>query len=69
VRQARKDLARIERRLERIGAEEEQLHARMAEVAADYAAVAELDERLRALGAERVALEEEWLEVAELAGA
>jgi ATP-binding cassette subfamily F protein uup len=69
VRQARKDLARIERRLERIGAEEEQLHARMAEVAADYAAVAELDERLRVLNAERVALEEEWLEVAELTGA
>ena len=55
MRQARKETARIEEG-------ETRLHARMAEQAADHAAVLALDEELRALVAER-----DELEAAELA--
>jgi ABC transport system ATP-binding/permease protein len=65
VRQARKDLARVERRLERVAAEEARLHEDLAAHATDYARVAGLDESLRALARERDQLEEEWLAVAE----
>jgi ATP-binding cassette subfamily F protein uup len=69
VRQARKDVARIERRLARIEAEEARLHEQMAAAAADHARVLELDRTLRELAAERAALEDEWLAAAELADA
>lgn len=67
ARQARKEMARIERRLARIEEGETRLHARMAEQAADHAVVLALDEELRALLAERDELEAAWLEAAELA--
>jgi ATP-binding cassette subfamily F protein uup len=65
ARDARKVMQRIERRLERLGAEEQRLHDELAAHATDYAKVSQLDEALRALQAERVALEEEWLGLAE----
>jgi ATPase subunit of ABC transporter with duplicated ATPase domains len=68
VRAARKEIARIERRLQRIAEAEERLHARMASVATDHAAVSELDVEARELAAERERLEEEWLLAAEVAG-
>jgi predicted nucleic acid-binding Zn-ribbon protein len=68
VRAARKEIARIERRLQRIAEAEERLHARMAEVATDHAAVTALDTEVRGLAAEREQLEEEWLAAAEVAG-
>jgi ABC transport system ATP-binding/permease protein len=68
VRAARKELARIERRLSRIAEQEERLHARMAEAATDHMAVLALDGELRGLAAEREQLEEEWLSAAEVAG-
>ncbi|HET6816535.1 MAG TPA: ABC-F family ATP-binding cassette domain-containing protein [Mycobacteriales bacterium] len=64
-RAARKELVRIERRLERISREEESLHGALAEHATDYERVAELDGQLRALAAEREELEESWLMLAE----
>jgi ATPase subunit of ABC transporter with duplicated ATPase domains len=64
-RQAKKDLARLERQLEKLTQREERLHAQLAEHATDYAKVAELDEALRTLTAERVALEEQWLVLAD----
>jgi ABC transport system ATP-binding/permease protein len=64
-RAARKELLRIERRLERIAREEADLHAAMAADATDYERVAELDRQLRALTAEREELEESWLMLAE----
>ena len=67
ARQARKEMARIERRLSRIEEGEARLHARMAEQAADHAAVLALDEELRVLLAERDELEAAWLEAAEVA--
>ena len=64
-RAARKELIRIERRLERIIREEELLHTAIADNATDYERVAELDGQLRALAAERDELEESWLMLAE----
>jgi ATP-binding cassette subfamily F protein uup len=64
-RAARKELERIERRLERIGRNEAAVHALMAESATDHERVLELDGRLRALTTERDELEEQWLQLAE----
>ncbi|NAZ87259.1 ABC-F family ATP-binding cassette domain-containing protein [Kineococcus indalonis] len=66
VRAARKEMARVERQLDRIARTEEQLHAELAERATDPAAVTELDGRLRALLAEREELEQVWMEASEL---
>jgi ABC transport system ATP-binding/permease protein len=68
VRTARKELARLERQLSRLAAQEEKLHAQLAEQATDHEAVLALDAELRGLHDERAALEEQWLEAAELAG-
>ncbi|HEY6796582.1 MAG TPA: ABC-F family ATP-binding cassette domain-containing protein [Kineosporiaceae bacterium] len=68
VRAARKEMARLERRLDRLTAVQEQLHAELAAHATDHEVVARLDERLRAVHSEREALEEEWLQAAEVAG-
>ncbi|HYN75610.1 MAG TPA: ABC-F family ATP-binding cassette domain-containing protein [Candidatus Limnocylindria bacterium] len=65
VRAARKELTRIQRRLDRLGAEEDALHAELADAASDHERVLPLDVRLRALLAERAVLEEEWLGLAE----
>ncbi|MER7787580.1 ABC-F family ATP-binding cassette domain-containing protein [Streptomyces sp. NPDC097640] len=64
-RAAKKELQKIERRLDRIGEQEAELHERIAEHATDFAKVAELDARLRELTAEREELETSWLELAE----
>jgi ATP-binding cassette subfamily F protein uup len=64
-RASQKELARIERRLDKIADQEKDLHDRMAEAATDYAKIAELDVKLRELADERGRLEEEWLELAE----
>ena len=64
-RAARKELERIERRLDRIAREEASLHERMAEVATDHEQVSALDSQVRALSAERDQLEEQWLALAD----
>lgn len=68
VRTARKEVQRIERRLQRISTLEADLHRRMAEQATDHQAVLALDAELRTLAAERDELEVAWLEAAETAG-
>ncbi|GAA3796576.1 ABC-F family ATP-binding cassette domain-containing protein [Cellulomonas soli] len=68
VRAARKEIARVERRLSRISAQEAELHARMVEQATDHVAVGALDEQLRTLAAEKDELEMVWLEASEIAG-
>ncbi len=65
-RQARKEMSRLERQLSRLDGQEEKLHAQMAEQAGDHTVLMALDVTLRALHAERAALEEEWLAAAEL---
>ena len=64
-RRRKKDLARIESQLEKVGAEVDRLHADMAGVATDFELLAALDARLRAAEARRDELEEAWLEAAE----
>lgn len=64
-RAAKKELQKIERRLDRIGEQETELHERIAEHATDFEKVAELDARLRELTGEREELETRWLELAE----
>ena len=64
-RAARKELERIERRLERITSEEGALHAQMAAVATDHEQILALDAQLRALAQERDQLEEQWLALAD----
>ena len=65
VRAARKEVARIERRLAKVTELQAGLHERMAAVATDHQAVLALDAELRQLAAEQEALEEAWLEAAE----
>jgi ATP-binding cassette subfamily F protein uup len=65
TRAAKKELQRVERRLDRIGEREGALHAEIAEHATDFEKVAALDAELRALRDEREDLETRWLELAE----
>jgi len=69
VRAARKELAKLERQISKLTAREAKLHTEMALNATDHTAVQKLDAELRALTAERNALEEAWLEAAETAEA
>ncbi|MBX5442226.1 MAG: ABC-F family ATP-binding cassette domain-containing protein [Solirubrobacteraceae bacterium] len=64
-RAARKELARLERALERLGEREAQLHAAMAAAATDHERLRELDAQLREVVAEREAAELAWLETSE----
>jgi ABC transport system ATP-binding/permease protein len=64
-RAARKELARIERRLSRIATEEAALHESMTAVATDHEKVLALDAQLRALAQEKATLEEQWLLLAD----
>ena len=66
MREAKKAMARIDRQLTKLANREAELHAQLAEHAADYEKLAELDARLRELAAEKESLEEEWLEAASL---
>jgi ABC transport system ATP-binding/permease protein len=66
-REARKALARLERRIDRLTLEESRLHEQLARAATDPGRLVELDTSLRAVVAEKEQLEEEWLEVAESA--
>jgi ABC transport system ATP-binding/permease protein len=67
-RAGQKDLTRLERQIARLTDSEAQLHKDLAESASDYERLVELGEQLRAIQAERNALEERWLEVAEELG-
>ena len=66
-RAARKDAARLERRMEALAATEERLHAQLVEAATDPERLMALDRELKAVVVEREAVELEWLAAAELA--
>jgi ABC-type multidrug transport system ATPase subunit len=68
LREARKDMARIEKQLTRLGAREERIHAAMADAATDHTKVLELNRQLREVVDEREALELDWLAAAEVVG-
>ncbi|MET7709770.1 ABC-F family ATP-binding cassette domain-containing protein [Micromonospora sp. NPDC005413] len=65
VRQARKDLTRLERQLAKLDQREVVLLDQLAADATDYARVAELDTQLKDLRAERERIEESWMTLAE----
>ena len=67
LREARKELARLDRQLQRLASRESELHEALAAAAADYARLLDLGEELRALQAEKTALEDRWLQLAEAA--
>jgi ATP-binding cassette subfamily F protein uup len=67
-RAARKELARIERRIERIAVAEQRLHDQLAEHATDHERVLALDAELRELAQEKAGLEDRWLLLAEQPG-
>ena len=64
VREARKELGRLERALDRLGDREARLHDEMAAQATDHVRLGELDTELSALTTERDELEAAWLETA-----
>jgi ABC transport system ATP-binding/permease protein len=68
LRDAKKQLARLDRQLERLTGRESELHQALAEAATDYARLLELGDELRLVQAEKTDLEDRWLEVAERAG-
>ncbi|MET8229957.1 ABC-F family ATP-binding cassette domain-containing protein [Micromonospora sp. NPDC005298] len=65
VRQARKELTRLERQLGKLDQREVTLLDQLAADATDYARVAELDTQLKDLRAERERIEETWMTLAE----
>ncbi|MEU8217452.1 ABC-F family ATP-binding cassette domain-containing protein [Micromonospora taraxaci] len=65
VRQARKELSRLERQLGKLDQRETTLLDQLAADATDYARVAELDAQLKDLRAERERIEESWMTLAE----
>ncbi|MGH3981584.1 MAG: ABC-F family ATP-binding cassette domain-containing protein [Pseudonocardiaceae bacterium] len=67
-RTARKELARLERQLERLAGQEADLQRRIAQQAANQGAFRELDGELRAVLAAKDDLETRWLEVADAVG-
>jgi len=64
VRQARKDMARIDSQLEKLAVRMDKLHADMAAQASDHVALAKLGAELDDLTDQQAALEEQWLEAA-----
>src|SRR4051812_18104211 len=65
LRAARKELARLERALDKLAVRETALHEDMAASATDHARLRELQAELTALLAERETLEAAWLETSE----
>ncbi|MEJ2868199.1 ABC-F family ATP-binding cassette domain-containing protein [Actinomycetospora sp. OC33-EN08] len=61
-RAARKEIQRIERRIEKLDSREKQLHTLLADAANEPGRLMELDAELKGLVAEREGLEERWLE-------
>ena len=68
LREAKKDLNRVERLLSKLSVQEDRIHLEMAAKAADHTAVLGLNDTLRAIVDERETLELEWLSVAEIVG-
>ena len=68
LREAKKELARLDRQLARLTSKEAELYAALAAASADYQRLVELGDELRTVQAEKAAIEDRWLEAAELAG-
>ena len=64
-RAAKKELTRLERQIAKLDERERKLHDQMAANSTDFTRIAELDEELRAVRAEREGFEETWLELSD----
>jgi ABC transport system ATP-binding/permease protein len=62
---AKKELDRLERRLEKLTARERELHELLAAHATDYGKLLALNEELKSVEAERTQVEEDWLALAD----
>ncbi|WP_316526609.1 ABC-F family ATP-binding cassette domain-containing protein [Kitasatospora brasiliensis] len=65
LRAAKKEMQKLERQIAKLDEKESKLHAQLAEHAADFSKVAELDAQLRTVRDEKEELEMSWLELAE----
>ncbi|MEU6233011.1 ABC-F family ATP-binding cassette domain-containing protein [Kitasatospora sp. NPDC047058] len=65
LRAAKKEMQKLERQIAKLDEKESKLHTQLAEHAADFSKVAELDAQLRAVRDEKEELEMSWLELAE----
>ncbi|MFJ9440980.1 ABC-F family ATP-binding cassette domain-containing protein [Kitasatospora sp. NPDC101235] len=65
LRAAKKEMQKLERQIAKLDEKESKLHAQLAEHAADFSKVAEMDTQLRAVREEKEELEMSWLELAE----
>lgn len=65
ARAAKKEMQKLERQIAKLDDKESKLHTQLAEHAADFSKVAELDTQLRAVREEKEELEMSWLELAE----
>ncbi|PYC82701.1 glycerophosphodiester phosphodiesterase [Streptomyces tateyamensis] len=65
ARAAKKELAKLERQIAKLEQQETKLHEQLAEHAADFSKVAELDAQLRKVQGEKEELELSWLELAD----
>ncbi|NNG37697.1 ABC-F family ATP-binding cassette domain-containing protein [Flexivirga sp. ID2601S] len=65
-REARKEMARVERSLAKLADQETKLHDALIEAASDHGRAAELDAQLREIHQQRETLEEQWMAAAEL---
>ena len=65
VREVKKELARLDRQVERLTSREAELHEALANAATDYSRLISLGDELRAVEAEKASLEDRWLELAE----
>ncbi|MEV7938417.1 MULTISPECIES: ABC-F family ATP-binding cassette domain-containing protein [unclassified Kitasatospora] len=65
LRAAKKEMQKMERQIAKLDQKESKLHAQLAEHAADFSKVAELDAQLRTVREEKEELELSWLELAE----
>ncbi|OKJ11780.1 ABC-F family ATP-binding cassette domain-containing protein [Kitasatospora sp. CB01950] len=65
VRAAKKEMQKLERQIAKLDQQESKLHVQLAEHAADFSKVAELDAQLRKVREDKEELEMGWLELAE----
>ncbi|HUV47608.1 MAG TPA: ABC transporter ATP-binding protein, partial [Actinomycetes bacterium] len=63
-RASKKELARLERVVAKLSEKEGELHRAMSDNATDHVQVAELNDQLRQVSAEKLAAEEAWLALA-----
>lgn len=66
-RAAQKELARLERQLDKLTQREASLHEALAEAATDATRLLELDAELRTVLADKSTVEQRWLDVADVA--